>query len=716
MIEFYRAEIEINQVPDTEENNFTNISWLSNPFNDDRVYGVKYIINEERFKWIFFLNEPTEGVAFQSGQSFLSYLKEIYPGLNGTLSVKSHHSLNLKKTKKIFFELQLPPPPYKQKYIPLIEKIVNLYKNNDKHIIEIYILWQERKPERTRIGTLDSQPQREFKIDFNYSLKIYIATRPLLKPNIKNELHLAKLSGNINYLTTEIKNLNGASAILEQVLPETEEQILGMKPDFGSPMNLESVIINNDTGHHIQERKAIDFSIPPNIPINIADIIRKPKLRFSPLPENIFPRILIGNPYLDNVLSNKRAHLGLTDLVEHMMVCGLSGVGKSRFLGHLNKQISITAPKIGILVINLLKKNEDELFEFNYHLKYGSDAFITPYCFEKVLNEMDKEDREVFFEILAQLLVSSVGLKNIVATNMENVLFAYYKKHKTLPLSLEKLFTLLYKWFEDHPYHVKFQTNIMRAIKNRVVRLLSSPTLDKMTRLSHLIPIWFEQWKNGKNIFIDLSNCRLSSKRLLVNLIFQMIRIHMPDMMENIINNIIFIDEIGEILALPKTTNADDDEYVTKFHLENVFCHFLTAFRSRGVALVLADQKPSRLFESVYSLPSVKILFRLAHSCSRIFTNNPGEQDAFALLPDREAIIIDGVNAKKYAFKTIDHYYKNQSSTKNETRENECSHCHLVVERYDKFCRICGEQLKSISPEKKEVNELESLMIGEKID
>ena len=715
MTNFHVAEIEINQIPDMDENNLNNNSWLCDPFGDGRVYGVKFEMNEEKFKWKFFFNEQTEDEAFQTGQCFLAYLKEIYPGLNGTISLRPLSTpATLNKSRKVFLELQLPPPPYTKEQIPLIQKIVNLYKNNAKHDIEIYILWQEAKSDMSLIGTLETQTQRKFNINFNYYLKIFIAAEPFTTPNLKRKLQLAELSGNVQYLTTEIKNLYGQNAVLKEAPLTTGEVIFEMKPGFTNPIPIERAVINKDTGNYIREKKAIDFGIPPDTPITIADIIHKPKLRFSPLPEDKSPRILIGHAYLDNVLSNKKAYLGLSDLVHHMMICGLSGVGKSRFLGHLNKQISIIAPRVGILVINLLKKDEEDLFEFDYYLKYGNDPFVTPYCFEEALKQ--EEEREKFFEILAQLLVSSVGLKNVVATNMENVLIAYYKKHNTLPRSLMELFTLLYKWFKDHPYHVKFQTNIMRAIRNRVVKLLSSPTLDKMTRLSHVIPMWLEEWKNGKNVFIDLSNCKLSTKRLLVNLIFQMIRIYMPEVKGDNLKNVIIIDEVSEILALPKTINADDDEYVTKFHLENVFCHFLTAFRSRGVALVLADQKPSRLFESVYSLPSVKILFRLSHSCSPIFTNSPVEQDAFALLPDREAIIIDGVNAKKYAFKTIDHYYKNLSKIKSDMREKSCLHCHVVVERYDKFCRMCGEQLKSILPKKRKVSEQKPSKIKEKTD
>ncbi|MFX1453064.1 MAG: hypothetical protein ACFFCM_19675, partial [Promethearchaeota archaeon] len=102
MIEFYIAEIEINQVPDMEENNFENISWLSDPFGDGRVYGAKYEIYEDMFKWKFFLNEQSEGEAFQTGQCFLAYLKEIYPGLNGTLSVRPHNSPDRNKITKFF--------------------------------------------------------------------------------------------------------------------------------------------------------------------------------------------------------------------------------------------------------------------------------------------------------------------------------------------------------------------------------------------------------------------------------------------------------------------------------------------------------------------------------------------------------------------------------------------------------------------------------------
>ncbi|MFX1453063.1 MAG: hypothetical protein ACFFCM_19670, partial [Promethearchaeota archaeon] len=148
--------------------------------------------------------------------------------------------------------------------ILLIQKIVNFFKNNDKHRIELYILWQEVKSTTERIGALESQVQREYRVNFNYYLKIFIATEPILTPNIKRELQLAKLSGNVQYLTTEIKNLHGNNAILEEAPLDTENEIFEMNPKFHNPINIDRAVINNDTGSYIRQKKAIDFSIPSN--------------------------------------------------------------------------------------------------------------------------------------------------------------------------------------------------------------------------------------------------------------------------------------------------------------------------------------------------------------------------------------------------------------------------------------------------------------------
>ena len=651
--EFWQSILEITQIPNKDGNHNNNYSWLSNPFGDNRVYGVKYSINDETFTWEFFLRSESKEEAFIDGNSLLAYLMEIYPGINGQVHIRPITDVLLNK-RKVIYELVIPPPNFKKK-IYLIKKIINLFNINKNHMIQIYILWQKDDSIITQIeGT---ELERELELDENYKIKIFLE----IDSNFINsgvDRNPLELNSYLKYLTTDIKNIYGKRAVLKQVPSDTWSKILKGRPFYKN-------LLNRNTGRFFRaildelpeedipgfiKPDMIDFTIPDSLPIDNANIIPKENIDFSSSFQDKSRAILLGNVYHHGVKTERKAYLNPKDFIHHVFLSGLTGVGKSRFLASLLNEFKIKIPNVGVLTINLLKKKEDDLFKSDIILKKDDPRFRVPYYIEG-------EDLEQTREQVALYMVASVGLKNIVVTNMENVLYQEISKNGVLPQKIKSIFAKLLKWFENHPYHIKYQTNITRAIKNRVMRLLSSPFIDRILELGP-IPKWFEEWQRGKNVYIDLSRFSKSGKRLLTHAIFQMIRTLMPEIRKNNLMNVIIIDEISEILEKPQFQNYDDDETVTKHHLESVFNAFLTAFRSRGISLILADQKPSRLFEAVYTLPNIKILFKTDKKCLQQFVLNADEQEFIADLKRRRALVIDGVNARKFTIHTMDISYR----------------------------------------------------------
>ncbi|MFX1599710.1 MAG: hypothetical protein ACFFB6_03865, partial [Promethearchaeota archaeon] len=239
------------------------------------------------------------------------------------------------------------------------------------------------------------------------------------------------------------------------------------------------------------------------------------------------------------------------------------------------------------------------------------------------------------------------------------VLISFIRVNGKIPKSLKTLFKGLRKWFRIYKYHKKFQTNILRAIQNRVLTLLSNPILDKTLELTSgfKIPKWFQEWKAGKTIFIDLSMCNIYIKRLLSFAIFQMVKTLTPDIEAGNLQNIIIIDEAHQITEKPITTNPDDDDFIAREQLEKVFNSLLREFRSKGLSFILADQLPHRLFSCVTALPSLRILFRLSHLDNVIFTHNQRIQEYLTLQKNRHAIVLNGNNEEFFVIKTMDHFY-----------------------------------------------------------
>ncbi len=709
--EFYHTIIKITQVPNMKNKYEDESSWLCNPFVDSRVYGTKFTIEDDYFSWKFFLKTQSKEQAIQNGFQFLDYLKEVYPGLSGDVKVKPIDFKQLNK-QKLIFELILPKPFFHKK-INLFRKIVNLFIFNKKHIIKIYILWQE---DDSIIGEIKgTELEKEYKLDENFKIKIYISIIPKFENKLDIKDQKAELKGHLQYLTSDIKNIDGEGATLKQMPKGTWEEILNGRVFWKNAPGIDTGrfysgikdLIPEDRIPGFVNQKAIDFNIPEYFLLNKAIKVHNENVSFSKKLDN--KELFLGYYISRGTITHKKISLSMNDLVHHAFISGKSGSGKTTFLNHLQHEISKKAPNCGVLIISLRKKEEYIQYNLDINLKYGDPDFRVPYYFKG-------ENIEVTFEQLAALLSSSLGLKQPIDIVMYNVMLKYFEKNQDVPDSLEKLFGKLLNWFEKHQYHKKYQTNIINAIKNRAIRWTSSPTLDKITKLPSIKPFWFIEWMNGKNVFIDLSEsiCNEFIKKLLINLIFQMIRIFFPQSRTNNLKNVIMLDEIGAIAKKPATKFSNDDEFISQYFLEQVLSDFLEAFRSRGISIILTAQMPSELFESIYSLPSILILFRTAHSSSRLFTNNVEEQDNLAILGNRNAIVIDGVNGRKFAIYTMDFKYETVLNHSINRLENVCPLCKNSIKPYDNFCTACGNSLRSDSNLIIDKSDGETLKIKEK--
>jgi len=75
------------------------------------------------------------------------------------------------------------------------------------------------------------------------------------------------------------------------------------------------------------------------------------------------------------------------------------------------------------------------------------------------------------------------------------------------------------------------------------------------------------------------------------------------------------------------------------------------------------------------------------------------------MLGNRNAIVIDGVNGRKFAIYTMDFNYKTILNHSISTFENVCPLCKNSINPYDNFCSACGSSLK-----------LDSNLIMDKLD
>ncbi|NVM19715.1 MAG: hypothetical protein HWN80_18580 [Candidatus Lokiarchaeota archaeon] len=686
---FWQARVKISQgvlsknIEYGNEKKESEITWLKDFFSDKHRYGLE-LKSDKEFRWNFFLKARDEKTARILGEALLSRITSIYPGLDGSMELKPITKQKIYKNNQ-FWEIQLPKPPYMEKFT-IINDFINLFHRSDKKV-KLIIMWKRAdnkkvKKFREKVGNLKFKDEDEKKRllamwqDEIFRVRIYIhyqinQTDPLLK-----EQELQTLEGKLKSLTLSCRN-NKKAAQLKRV-------------PLGTQGNIQRV--NLISGSYLTS-KCVDFNVPENIPLTKPFKLENENIKHIPISESDPNHILIGN-YVNNGRSTKRKILlHKNSFAQSLLIAGQQGTGKTYLLAQVVNEFYTKKPDVGILILNLGKGNQEIFYKVDKVIKFGSSEFRVPY-FHKG-QYLDRSLQET-----ANYLIASLGLKNIVEKNMVNVMNSFLNKKGKLPNSLKTLFQNLLKYFEQYPYHVKFQTNIVRAIKNRVLSLLSNKILTDTLRLKPdtAVPTWFTDWQNGKKIFLDFSMCTIYEKRLLTSAIFQLIRVLIPDREAGKLKNIILIDEAHQILEKPITNNYDDDDFISREQLEKIFNELLREFRSKGLSFILSDQTPSRLFDCVTTLPSLKIIFRVGYPCNTTMLGNPVEQEFLMCQKNRQALILNGINGEKFIIETLD-LKVDKPEVKEEMIESHdkilCPYCGKPAKDTDLMCSNCSEPLVS---------------------
>ncbi len=210
-------------------------------------------------------------------------------------------------------------------------------------------------------------------------------------------------------------------------------------------------------------------------------------------------------------------------------------------------------------------------------------------------------------------LTASIGSKGAVKTSVYNTIMLYKENSGMLPKTPTRLFEAVLDYLDDpiHKYHEKFHTNITTVIRETVTEKLCDPILEKILSLEKKVPVWFHEWRNGANIYLDLTEGSIWDKRIITFALLQMIKTLTAHLEEHQLHNLIIIDEAFHLLALPTSQNPRSDEFIAKERLEHVFKEMMEEFRSRGLGFLIIDKAPSSLFKCVSKSPSVNILFTL---------------------------------------------------------------------------------------------------------
>lgn len=662
--ELWQARVIITQVPtsnhyelvsDLESNSKeTDIhkSWLCNPFMDNTIYGTEFQIASD-FSWTFFIPTSNKSQATYKGYFLLNYLKGKFSGLDGNVQVVQITSEKLNNNRYLY-ELRLPKADSTYfKKILLLKKFINLYYHRFHKVpLSMYILWQIDDS----ISEEDRFSIKTEKLATNiFKVRIFFQTKSeLTQFSEMNQIELETLAY-LKSITSEIQTALNRNAKLTEGNHTTWQDIVTGNIFWQN----DNKIFTGKCYERIYEQiplqhrpcflsaNVTDFIILKEFPLLKAHTIENENINFNSNHLRHQGAILYGKYVHNGVQTQVDTFLYQEHFAQSVLIVGQQGTGKTYFLRQIINEFYKKAPPIGILILNLAKENQERLYSVDRVIKYDSPQFKIPYFIEG-------QHTEKCLQETAAYLIASLGLKNIVEKNMLTVMKSFYYNKEGLPPSLNTLFSNLEKFFKENPYHEKFQTNILRAIKNRILSLLIDPKLEKTLQLSKEVPNWIKEWFAGKKVFIDLSMCNIYVKRLLSNAIFQMVRALLPEMDVHILNYLIVVDEAHQIFEKSASKNPDDDDFITRDQLERIFTELMKDFRSKGLSFILADHQPSRLFSCISTLPSLKFLFRLGYPDNILFSGDRVEQNYLSIQANRNALILNGITGERFVFSTLD--------------------------------------------------------------
>lgn len=650
--EFCQAKVRITQGPAQQEKEIffdfrkekefkIEKTWLRNYFQDDTVYGLELTSIGNQIVWEFFLKalDPKDGLI--KGHALFNFLKKTFQGLSGKVDVIPIYSFMLEQDP-IIYELKIPQLIL---YVPKLQDFetlsiisnfiqINKYNSNKERIMKLYVIWQrDNSIQKTTV-----QKTTEYK-DFN--AKIFLRADNKNNPNNKNELQQVLFQSELEYLAMNIYNIYGGKFPYSKAPLNTWRHILE-----GNVFSENLVFINP---------KHFDFNFPPNSGLPKPFILENEHIIDLPIDKNDKSHVCFGKIVRQGVLTEDIAFAHINDFAQSCIIAGATGTGKTYAASLIINEISKKAPQVGILGIGLSKKDQAHYFKPDKILKYGDKELQVPY-FVKPSHEC--KTLEKYALETAMFLTASIGLKNTATTVTYTTMMSFDKAH-SLPEYTIELFEATLDYLDDpeHKYHEKFQTNIKSEINNTVSQRLSDSIISETLKLRPFIPQWFTEWRQGKNIYIDLTECNAWTKIILANALFQMIKTLTSHLEADELHNLIVIDEPDPILAKALSTSPYDDMVIAKERLEIVFKELLEEFRSRGIAFTLIDQEPSSLFKCVSKSPALKIVFRLDLENGRCLTLDEKELNYLKNQRKRYALFFNGATGEEYIIRTIDYEY-----------------------------------------------------------
>lgn len=618
---------------ETNFNHISDTSWLFDPFGNKSTYGVEFKIGEG-FSWDFYLFTRSIDKAEELGYALLMSLRERFKGLDGKVSTDPIYSKYLELERPLY-EIVIPSSPIEK--IHFLRKLINYYKSPDRELdLNMFILW--KKDDLNVMAPIH-----------RYMIKFFIS----LYPNKERYMDIQRVrslyKAILQYLISDMSIPPHIQSSFKLVPPTRWKEVLTCKifptkAQYG--IGRYSSMPRELLPHYIEPTK-IDFTIPQDIPLKIPPILNSRNLDTSSNLLDPANYLFFGKKLIDGVLSNEKAILEIDWLNTHLNIFGKSGNGKSTLIKLLINELNLKRPDVGVLIINLVKPNLEHQYSMAKLYKFPCENFKVPYIL--VSSRVKKA-----ISGSSNVLAACLGLKYVGPILISETFQRCYSEFEDFPLNITEFFKCVESNLKAKPYDPDTQKTILVAFIRRIEELFSNHELKNTLQFNREIPEWFLQWRKGDTIIIDLTECDNKEQHLLTMLIFQMIETLTPFNRLNEFKHLITIDEAHRVIGKAKDNDPESVEFIMKNRINALFSNTIEECRSKGLGILIAEQKPHLLLDSAIDSAAIKILFGLGYPSNELFTGDLEDRETLLNLKSRYALMINGRSSERYLCRIID--------------------------------------------------------------
>jgi len=618
--------------------------WAKN-FSGELVgYGVEFGENSLRY---FLPNQYSQATALNHAEDMLTRLSTRYPGIDGTCTVQPLVSKEASQLKiwTLRGNMQISSRygeklwhDEDRKKIPKI-KIISGFLHELRFLqIDLRCIALYKQQPMSKVKILDRPtPPIELELYFIYTVKpgedaarFASKIRTMLQSLTKHNFEDYKNRCQVIEIQADMVNL-----VWQHIW--TCHQYAWFSPAF------------------VIKSTQFDFSFPRNVK-NMAQSYIFPGENVPVLgnTDNPLDYLNLGHVLNYGARTEKMGVLPFLKMQEHVGIFGTTGTGKTYFNRWILSELNRKRPHVGVLILNLAKKKQAGMYQdlVDVVLTYGEDAFEIPYLISPQHQPQNRSRRGTSmmgFQRTAQVLLAALDLRDPYVEVASRILAEAYAADR-IPATLDDLFTQISAQVQQ--YGKDTNLNMQGILENRR-GIFKDPLLLEMTRYRDgKCGSWFDWFLNGASVYLDLSPCENSySQQLLVMLILLTIYFKAEELPPEHpqIKNVVAIDEAHRFLT--KFSQSIRDSATADIKVE-LLTQYLSENRSRGFAMILGDQAPTKLLDAAHQEVGTRITFNIKEHAANLFYSHYEKREIIQRLPARCAHVQYG--EKSFLIETPD--------------------------------------------------------------